>query len=379
MRVEEMSAGPVARRAEGGYKSRRMVRVMHLVGGGADFQTTRALEALTRSLGDGFDVTAERAGGVAREALRGRRRERSDATIVHAWGGAALAAAVLRGRGRIVFSPTEFPSRRALRWLRAAMAYRDIHVVCPAATQRRAMVEGGVPLERCHLVRPGVDFSRVRRRRDPALRKRLGFSDGDYVLLAPGESTRAAAHEDAAWAAAIAHYLEPTFRMLVWGRGGRAGAVMRRGRAVAEGMLRRAEPGLGQVEFEALLPAADAVLVAARGPVPTLPIAVCMAAGLPIVSAVTYTVAELLEDRHTALMVPRHEPRLMARRLLDLRADASLQWRITDVARTEAYEYFSLTRFVEQWRGVYRQVAGGGRVDVAEPPPGAGRRFHGRV
>ena len=199
------------------------------------------------------------------------------------------------------------------------------------------------------------------------------------MLLAPGESTRAAAHEDAVWAGAIAHYLEPTVRMLVWGRGERAGAVMRRGRAVAEGMLSCAEPGLGAVEFEALLPAADAVLVAARGPVATLPIAVCMAAGLPIVSSVTYTVAELLEDRHTALMVPRHEPRLMARRVLDLRGDASLQWRITDVARTEAYEYFALTRFLEQWRGVYRQVAQGVRVEVAEPPPGAGRRFHGRV
>ena len=109
------------------------------------------------------------------------------------------------------------------------------------------------------------------------------------------------------------------------------------------------------------------------------PIAVCMAAGLPIVAAVTYTVAELLEDRHSAVMVPRHEPRLMARRLLDLRGDSGLQWRIADVARTEAYEYFSLTRFLEQWRGVYRQVAEGAAVDVVEPPPGAGRRFHGRV
>jgi glycosyltransferase involved in cell wall biosynthesis len=132
------------------------------------------------------------------------------------------------------------------------------------------------------------------------------------------------------------------------------------------------------IDFESLLPAADAVLVTARGPVPTLPIAVCMAAGLPIISTVTYTVAELLEDRHTAVMVPRHEPRLMARRLLDLRADAGLQWTISDVARAEAYEYFSLTRFLDQWRDVYRRVGEGKPVEVVEPPPGAGSRFHGR-
>jgi glycosyltransferase involved in cell wall biosynthesis len=355
-----------------------MIRVMHLVDESADFQTARGWEALTRSIGAEFEATVERAGGVAGEALQGGRGS-SGVDVVHAWGGRALAAAVLRGHGRIVFSPTAFPSNRAIRWLRAAMGYRDVHVVCSTATQRRVLVERGVPLGRCHLIRPGVDFAKVRRRRDAGLRERLGFGEGDYVLLAPGESTRAAAHEDAAWAAAIAHYLDPRVRVLVWGRGERAGAVVRRGRAVARGMLRAAEPGLGAVEFEALLPAADAVLVAARGPVPTLPIAVCMAAGLPIVAAVTYTVAELLEDRHTALMVPRNEPRLMARRLLELRGDTSLQWGISDVARTEAYEYFSLTRFLDQWRGVYRQVAAGGAVEVVEPPPGAGRRFHGRV
>ena len=357
-----------------------MPRVLHLHDDRPDFQTRRALDALARLPGPEFAADAERVGALAAGALgRGGGRAAADADVVHAWGGRALAAAVLRGRGRIVFSPTHFPSPRTARWLRAAMSYRDIHVVCSTATQRRVLVERGVPLDRCHLIRPGVDFAKVRRRRDPELRRRLGFTDADHVLLAPGESTRAAAHEDAVWAGAIAHFLDPHYRMLLWGRGERIGAAIGRGRAIAAGMAAAAEPTLGAaVEFESLLPAADAVLVTARGPVPTLPIAVCMAAWLPIVSTVTYTVAELLEDRHTALMVPRHEPRMVARRLLDLRQDAKLQWSIADVARTEAYEYFSLTRFLDQWRGVYRQVSEGRPVEVVEPQPGAGRRFHGR-
>ena len=356
-----------------------MPRVLHLHDGQPDFQTRRALEALTRAPGSGFEASAARAGGVLDEALRRRNGARAAADVVHAWGGRALAAAVLRGRGRIVFSPTDFPTPRLVRWLRAAMNYRDIHVVCPTATMRRVLVERGVPLDRCHLIRPGVDFAKVRRRRDPELRRRLGFTDADHVVLAPGESTRGAAHEDAVWAASITHYLDRRYRVLLWGRGERAAAAVARGRAIAPGMTAAAEPTLGEsLEFESLLPAADAVLVTAREPVPTLPIAVCMAAGLPIVSTVTYTVAELLEDRHTALMVPRHDPRLIARRLLDLRKDAGLQWSISDVARTEAYEYFSLTRFLDQWRGVYRQVVEGKPVEVVEPQPGAGRRFHGR-
>src|SRR5687767_6498869 len=277
------------------YKSARMVRVLHLYDEPADFQTRRGIEALTRSIGPGFEASASVARGPL-AVLRQRDSHGRTADVTHAWGGRALAAAVVRGRGGIVFSPVRFPTPRTARWIRAAMGYRDVHVVCSTATQRRALVERGVPLDRCHLIRPGVDFSKVRRRRDPALRRRLGFHDADCVLLAPGESTRAAAHEDAAWAGAIAHYLDPRYKLLLWGRGERAGAVSRRADAVAADLLSAAEPVLREsVEFESLLPAADAVLITARGPVPTLPIAVCMAAGLPIVSAVTYTVAEMLE------------------------------------------------------------------------------------
>lgn len=357
-----------------------MVSVLHLLSDDADFQTRRSVEALTRSAGADFDIDATRAKGMVDEMLRRDRSGRDPVDVVHAWGGRALAAAVVRGGGPIVFSPTQFPSARAIRWIRAAMAYRNIEVICSTATQRRAFVGRGVPLARCHLIRPGVDFAKVRRRRDPELRRRLGFGDDDFVLLAPGESTRAAAHEEAVWAAAIVHFLDPRYKLLIWGRGERVSAVRSRAAALAGvEMLGAAEPTLGgPVEFESLLPAADAVLVTASGPVPTLPIAVCMAAGLPHVATVTYTVSELLEDRHTALMVSRPEARLVARRLLSLREDAGVQWSISDVARTEAYEYFSLTRFLDQWRMVYRQAGQGKAVEVVEPQPGAGRRFHGR-
>jgi hypothetical protein len=48
------------------------------------------------------------------------------------------------------------------------------------------------------------------------------------------------------------------------------------------------------------------------------------------------------------------------------------------MARTEAYEYFSITRFVNQHRTVYRQLVEGAKVEVPEAGPGAGLRFHGR-
>jgi glycosyltransferase involved in cell wall biosynthesis len=126
------------------------------------------------------------------------------------------------------------------------------------------------------------------------------------------------------------------------------------------------------------LPAADVVIAAAERPVATLPIAIAMAAALPIVGVASAVLSELLEDRHTALLAKPGSVKLLARRVLDLEEDAGLQWSIADMARTEAYEYFALTRFVNQYREIYRQVAEGRRVELPQQAAGAGLRFHGR-
>jgi glycosyltransferase involved in cell wall biosynthesis len=363
-----------------------MIRILHLIGRSPDFQTERSAASLARDLGAEYSVDTRKIGrgeayrGVPGSVLglRGRGAEAFD--IVHAWDDVALTVAALAGARRVVFSPGPSIGRGGIGWVRAVMNYRDVQVVAATATQRKVLVERGVPLDRCHLIRPGVEFARVRRRRDPALRAALGFTDEDLVLLAPGESTEGADHGLAVHAASILRVLDPWYRLLIWGRGPKARRAAALGDRLGQrDLVRVAEARLSRrLEFEELLPAVDLVLVTARGPVATLPVAACMAAALPIVSTVTYTVAELLEDRHTAVMVPRPAPRVVAKRVLDLRADPQLQWSISDMARTEAYEYFSHTRFVNQWRGVYRQVAAGEPVQVVEPAPGAGLRFHGR-
>jgi glycosyltransferase involved in cell wall biosynthesis len=361
-----------------------MPRVLLAYDRPADLQTVRSADAIARGVGEGFGVLTRTIGpggdfaNVPSAALR-LRREVSATDVVHAWGFAALSSVAFAPFGRVVFTPTSFPSRRQVRWLRAIMHYRDVHVVCPTSTMRRVLVERGVPLARCHLVRPGVDFGRVKRRQDAQLRAALGFGENDSVLLAVGESTRAADHRQTIWAGSILNVMDGRTRILLWGRGPDADAAARFARTQHKpGLVTLAERRLGRgVEFEELLAAADVGVVSATGPVSTLPIATAMAAGLPMVATVTPTVAELLEDRHTALMVPPGVPRLLAQKILQLREDAQLQWSLADVARTEAYEYFSLTRFIDQIRVLYQQVSAGGVVEVREPAAGAGARFHG--
>jgi glycosyltransferase involved in cell wall biosynthesis len=369
------------------YASAPVVRILQLVDASVDFEARRGLDDLSRGLGEGFQIERETIGrgGTHRNPAIGaaslRRRAHDSFDILHACGAPALAVAAMGSRRAVVFSPLAHMPAATVNWLRAIMAYRRVEVISPTQTLARMLIMRGIPPDHCHLIRPGVDFSRIKRRRDPALRAALGLGEKDHVLLAAGEATRGAAHQDAVWAASILHLSDPKFKLLHWGRGPMSRSVETFARKVRQdSMVSVAEQRLGRaVEFETLLPAADTVLVTARGRVATLPIAMCMAAALPIVSTVTYTVAELLEDRHTALMAPAARPRLLARRVLDLLEDPGIQWNIADMARTEAYEFFTYTRFVNQFRTVYRQLAGGEKVNVPEQAPGAGLRFHGRA
>ena len=361
------------------------IRVLQLLDLGAGYQASRSASALARDLGSGFQVETKTIGpggdysSAASAVTRLRRLGLSPADIVHTWGPHALAAAVILNTKRI-HTPGDSPSARSLRWIRAVMAYRDLHVICPTATLHRTCTERGMEFDRCHLIRPGVDYSRIRRRRDHALRASLGFEDSDRVLLLAGESNPAAGHLPALWASAILHVLDPKYRVLAWGRGGESHRLEHFAKGQQQPkLLSVAEKRLARtLDFEDLLPAADFILATPVRPIATLPVSIAMAAALPIIATTSYTIGELLEDRHTALLAPPGSPRALARRVLDLANDTNLQWSISDMARTEAYEYFTMTRFIQQHREVYRQLHSNSPVKVAPIAPGAGMRFHGR-
>jgi glycosyltransferase involved in cell wall biosynthesis len=347
----------------------RTLRALHLMGRAPDFQTQRAVEALTRNAVPHVPKALIGPGGRWLNrftAFLGLRREIEALDVIHCWDEQALTLAAIVGVKRIIYSPQSMPRKAGIRWLRAIMGYRDVQVVCPSTTIRRLLLARGVPLERCHLIRPGVDFSRIRSQKDQAMRSALGIGADDFVVLAPGESTDAANHFLGVWATSIVNALDERWRFLLWGRGPRASYVARLAhRFDQQRLIIVAEEKLGrEVDFEALLPVADAAIVTAAAPVAALPIAECMAAALPIVSTVTPAVAELLEDRHTALLVPEAKVRRLAEKLLALREDVGLRRQIADTARTEAFELWSLTRFQQRWRSFYEQLERGGKIEV---------------
>lgn len=357
-----------------------MAKVLHLLESEPDYQSQLGSEQLTRN-GAGVVHTIGR-GGVYSNIFMGAIRLRKEAApydLIHAWGENALTLAALTSGKRIIYSPTRFPNLNARRWLRATVSVRDVQVVCPTHQMHRAMVKTGIPIERCHLIRPGVDFARLHKRRDDDFRAALGFSKDDFLILPCGEQTQGANHHLGIVSATVLHVYHPRYKLLLWGRGPKK-ELERRFCALMlpNKFITFATDKFGSdISYEKVLSAADMVFVTADAPAPTLSIAITMASGIPIISTVSPTVAELLEDRHNCLMVTRPTSRLISRKALDLNDDAQLRWKLTDTAKTEAYEYFSMSRFVDQYRAVYEQAAMGKRIEIPQPAPGAGARFHG--
>ena len=157
------------------------------------------------------------------------------------------------------------------------------------------------------------------------------------------------------WAGSILHVTDERYRVLLWGRGPRADAAAGLGRKLRQpGLVIVADRVLGRpVEFEELMPAADAMLVTAQGPVSPLPVGTAMAAGVPVISAETPLLRELGAAGRFALTPPADAPRLLAQSVLELEDDPELRDRLIAEGRAAARELFAPAAMTERYRALY--------------------------
>src|ERR1700722_12781055 len=257
-----------------------MSPILHLFDQNADYATRRMAVTVAEGLRGEFAPTGLTIGrgGDLRDCLTAARclESLAQSSVVHAWGTRPLIAASLAGCEPIIYSPPADLGRWDKRWLRWLGRRRDVRIVFSSEAQQRDARGCGLPEERTSLIRPGIQVEPAAR--DSSLRRRLGFSDDDFVVLAAGESTRSAGHKLAVWTTAILHVLDETWKLLVWGRGDQAGKIARLAASQECASLLRLEPSM---EFEQLLAAADVVLSPTTGADAPLAVAMCMAAGIP--------------------------------------------------------------------------------------------------
>jgi glycosyltransferase involved in cell wall biosynthesis len=155
-------------------------------------------------------------------------------------------------------------------------------------------------------------------------------------------------------ASAILNSINPRWRMLFWGEGSHAQAVVDLHEDWRADMLINAREHLGEnISFTQIIPAADVALVTAPAELSLAPVLACMSNSLPIVAPATRAISDILEDRHTAMLYAPTTPRMAAQRLLTLSDDPALARRIADQARAEAYELFSVSRLLDTTRQLY--------------------------
>lgn len=319
-----------------------------------DLETTRTTAALASRGAKVVALRHESPVSLVIDSLRLRSRI-AGADLVHAFGGHALAVAIGASTAPIVFTPIGFPTRALIGWLRAIGSYRRIDVVCTSDTARRALVTRGFPFEQTHLIRPGVNLSSIPTSRYRSLRNELGFSDDHTVIFCPLETTHTSGHAAAMWAMSILNVIQPPYRLLFWSRGSAADHL----RDLLERVI---DPEMSRVvdreDPEPLFAAADAVLLTPAGAIPMYPLAMAMASSKPIISTVTSQVCELIEDRHTALLVKASTPRAIAHRVVDCVSDPTLAWKLADRARAEAYDHLTQAKMLELHRQLYESVSG---------------------
>jgi len=148
--------------------------------------------------------------------------------------------------------------------------------------------------------------------------------------------------------------MDKSYRILLLGTGEQVETVERTHAALNGTILVNARQMLGDdVRFEQLVPAADAGVISAPDRLALIPVLACMAGGLPLVGPATGPVSELLEDHHTALLYWPRTSRKLAQRLLTLMESPILRRKLSDQSRAEAYELYSVSRFLDEMRRIY--------------------------
>jgi glycosyltransferase involved in cell wall biosynthesis len=343
------------------YAAAPMPRLLLIKSANDDFDTRAAVGAITNRFSPTvYALPRSDLAATARSLPKLKRLSRAH-DVAHAIGGQALLAALLSTSPgqRLLYSPVGHPTRGAIQWLRAINSYRELEIICTSDTMRRDLVTRGLPVDRCPLIRPGVNLRSVPTARDDSLRARLGLTPDQTALLAPLEMTYAGGHRLTTWAMSLLAVIQPQYRLILPGRGPLRKSVTHFGRLLLNpNAVIDAAEAVPDVPMELLFSAADAVLLTPEAPVPPLIVAMSMASGRPIVATTTQQLCELLEDRHTALLVTKASPRLIAQRVMDLFADVKISWQIQDRARAEAYDYLTQSKMLAAYDSLYAAPVG---------------------
>ncbi len=290
--------------------------------------------------------------------------------IIHAWGiAAAFAATQADAKSKLVielFDPIIRDEEAAK--LRLIQERSNPAIACATATVRRRLAERGVDVGACVVLRPGVDFAAINTARKRGLRERLGVAPGALVVLTPEPVSRRWDAFAAFWMIGLRSIRGEGDCLLLPGCSGEKNRIERLAQNLELSHCLRATNG---TPFEEVIPHADVLLLASAEDVSATAIAWAMAAGVPVVATAVYSTAEFIASRTNGLLIKPDASKRMAVKLAKLLDDRQVLNEVRDTARGQAFEVFSVRRYVDQHVTLYQNIQagqspGGGIHDPAQ-------------
>ncbi len=243
---------------------------------------------------------------------------------------------------------------RALCWLEMA-AYRAAdQVVVVTERFRDDLLRRGVPAEKVHVVRNGVDIDAfVPNPPDPSVRERLGATNGDTLVLYAGAHGISHGLETVAEAAAKLTY-EPV-RFAFVGEGAAKGQLLHKLGELDSGNV-TTMAGVPHHQVSGLLAAADICLVPLRdvalfGSFIPSKMFECLAAGKAVIGSVRGEPADILAAAG-AVVVPPEDPDALADAIRELAADPDRRTDMGHRGRSYVMKHFDRRRLATGYRAI---------------------------
>lgn len=278
--------------------------------------------------------------------------------IVHAWGvQAALTARIASNLPVVLHMFDPAVAQHESKLLTTLDRPGKFAIVCSSEVIRRRLVEGGMPLASCPVIRPGVDFELINRFRRGSIRARLGLAPQHVAIAIPPVGHRDVGHLEALWGTMFAGHFLKNARLLVKGRSPTTDRLVRLARALPYPDPITLIPD--DIPYEAVISVSDALAVGSEHDTSTSCIAWAMAAGARIIGSATYSVAELISNKLNGRLFKQEADENAAIPIARLLLEEDKTNRLTEVARGHAYEVFSAQRCADQHAVLYSNILEG--------------------
>ena len=287
--------------------------------------------------------------------------QRRPVDVVHAWGVSAAAAAHHASAGRWPIAVTLLDAglsaadRKLLRTLLTGTT--RLAIACGSGTVLRRLVESGIPAERCVIIRPPVDLGVLNAARRSDRRQALGLGPDVDVCLLAGPWDAGHDHFAGLLAGALRHTAGARTAVVLAGAGRELDALPRFTAGLSDPRVCVRAPAAWRMEQ--VIAACDTLLLPARHDLDPTLLAWAMGAGLSIVAAAFPSVAELITHSVNGYLYKPGPPRTQGVALAHRLADRPDRRRLADSARSQAYEVFSVRRYVDQTLQLYDNLRAG--------------------